>query len=72
MFREWCPHVARICIDQYVYYRDDKEWEQSIALSKNDFADNVLEKVEGFDSFNMENFKLILDVIQEILDGPEK
>jgi len=54
-------------IDSGVYKRDDLEMKNSIALSKNDFAENILNDIEGFNNFNIENFKLIFDVIDKIV-----
>jgi len=51
-----------------VYYIDDDEKkENNIALSKNDFTNNIINDVEGFDDFDIENFKLIFDVIEKIV-----
>ncbi len=57
--------------DKKVYFIDDKEWENNIALSKNDFTNNVVNDVEGFDDFDIEYFKLIFDVIMEIVNEGE-
>jgi RNA-directed DNA polymerase len=40
----------------------------NVALAKNDFAENILNKVKGFDSFTFEHFKLVFNTIQEILE----
>ncbi|AMP97879.1 hypothetical protein AY601_0940 [Pedobacter cryoconitis] len=40
----------------------------NFALSKNQFAENIFNKVDGFDSFNFEAFKLIFDNIQTVID----
>jgi len=53
-------------IDSAVYFMSDYKLENSIALSKNDFAENILNDVDGFNNFDIENFKLIFDVIKEI------
>ena len=37
-------------------------------LSKNDFAKNIYNDVEGFDNFDIENFRLIFDVIGKIVN----
>ncbi|WP_085876001.1 hypothetical protein [Peptoniphilus vaginalis] len=36
-------------------------------LSKNDFAENVLKEVDGFDKLNIVEFKKIFDIIEQIL-----
>lgn len=36
-------------------------------LSKNGFAENVLKEVDGFDKFNIVEFKKIFDIIEQIL-----
>lgn len=54
--------------DKKVYLRDDIEWSNNIALSKNDFTNNVINDIEGFNNFEIENFKLIFDVIQDIVN----
>jgi len=51
-----------------VYYIDDEKCENNIALSKNDFTNNIIDDVEGFDNFDIENFKLIFDVIEKIVN----
>jgi hypothetical protein len=55
--------------DKKVYLKSDNGWENNIALSKNDFTNNVINDVEGFDNFDIEHFKLIFDVISEIIDN---
>ena len=55
--------------DKKVYLIDDKEWENNIALSKNDFTNNVINDIEGFNNFDIENFKLIFDVIVKVVDN---
>ncbi|MFD3165456.1 reverse transcriptase domain-containing protein [Herpetosiphon sp. NSE202] len=49
-------------IDSHVYNSN----EDNVALSKNDFASNILNQKEGFDNFSIHNFKLIFDIIQDI------
>lgn len=39
-----------------------------ITLSKNDFAENVLKEVDGFDKLNIIEFKKIFDIIKQILN----
>jgi len=51
-----------------VYYISDEECENNIALSKNDFTNNIINDVEGFDNFNIGYFKLIFDVIEKIVN----
>ena len=41
--------------------------ENVFSLSKNDFCDNVVNDIENFNDFNFENFKLIIDIIDEII-----
>lgn len=55
-------------IDSNVYELEDAEWKNSIALSKNDFAENILHKKEGFENIDFENFRKIFDIIQDILN----
>lgn len=38
-----------------------------ITLSKNDFAENVLKEIDGFDKLNIVEFKKIFDIIEQIL-----
>jgi hypothetical protein len=54
--------------DKKVYLRDDIKWENNIALSKNDFTNNIINERKGFNSFDIDNFKLIFDVIEEIVN----
>lgn len=65
-------------IDNKVYHIDNMEinrknvfkyqTKNNIALSKNDFAQNVLSKVEDFGKIKFDNFSLILDVIERIMN----
>jgi len=36
-------------------------------MSKNNFVENILNRVEGFDSFNFHEFKLIFNNIRHIV-----
>lgn len=42
----------------------------SLAMSKNDFAENVRSGVAGFDKFGFDSFRLVFQVLQEILALP--
>jgi RNA-directed DNA polymerase len=59
----------QIVIDNAVFKSDDPEWDTSIALTKNDFAENILNDVAGFDEFNFDKYKLIFDIIKDIVKG---
>ena len=50
--------------------RDKKKPKTNLALSKMSFAENILDKVEGFNQMNFDNFRLIFDVVKKILDEP--
>ena len=50
--------------------RDKKKPKTNLALPKMDFAENILNKVEGFDQMNFDNFRLIFDVVKKILNEP--
>jgi RNA-directed DNA polymerase len=54
--------------DKKVFIRDDIKKENNIALSKNYFTNNIINEVEGFDNFDIDNFKLIFDVIEKIVN----
>ncbi|EJS83104.1 hypothetical protein, partial [Pasteurella multocida] len=54
-------------IDEAVYEKLDLEMSKSIALSKNEFAENILNQKNGFETMNFENFRLILNVISDIV-----
>jgi len=58
-----------VIIDQYVYQKDDLKYEHSVALSKNDFANNIFLKKENFTEINFQNFSLIFDVLNEIIQS---
>ena len=52
-----------------VYKIDDEEKkENNIALSKNKFSENIYYDIEGFDNFDIKNFRLIFDVIEGIVN----
>ena len=55
-------------ISEPVYAIDDEECKHSLLLSKNDFTKYIENEVEGFDNFDIENFKLIFDVIESIIN----
>lgn len=46
----------------------DKEPRENIALSKMDFANNILNKKQGFDKFSFCNFIEIFKIIKQIID----
>lgn len=45
-----------------------KEPRENIALSKMDFANNILNKKQGFDKFSFDNFIEIFKIIKQIID----
>ncbi len=54
-------------IDEKVFLKEDLANLHSKALSKNTFAENILNETNGFENFNFENFNLIFNVINDIL-----
>ncbi len=54
-------------VKKNVYSINDTECKKNLLLSKNDFAENIIENRFGFDNFDIRNFKLIFDVIEKIL-----
>lgn len=56
--------------NRQVYDINDDECEKNLALTKMDFAENILYRVAGFDKMNFDNFRLIFDVVKKILDEP--
>ena len=50
--------------------RDKKKPKTNLALSKMSFAENILNKVEGFDQMNFDNFQLIFNLVKKILSEP--
>lgn len=46
-----------------------KEPRENIALSKMDFANNILNKKQGFDKFSFHNFIEIFKIIKQIIDN---
>lgn len=60
-------------IDDRVYeIQCDLEEKKSIALSKNDFADLILNKDCFADGIDFSNFDLIFSIIREIVNNPDK
>ena len=57
-----------VIIDEKVYKSNDLEHKDSLALSKNNFAEYILKEKNGFTSFDIENFKKIFNVIKKIID----
>lgn len=56
-------------IDEKVYKKEDLEQKHSIALTKNDFAELVLNSTEFTTDFDFSNFNKIFDVIRSIIYG---
>ncbi|WP_160116242.1 ATP-binding protein [Legionella busanensis] len=56
----------QIIIDKGVYDSKDLSWSKSLALSKSDFANNILKGEKNFNNVNFDNFRKILDVIKTI------
>jgi predicted ATP-binding protein involved in virulence len=57
-----------VIIDEKVYKSYDLEHKNSLALTKNSFAENILNDVSDFNSLDIEEFKKIFDVIEKIID----
>lgn len=57
-----------VIIDEKVYKSDDLEHKNSLALTKNSFAENILNDVSDFNSLDIEEFKKIFNVIEKIID----
>lgn len=55
-------------IDSAVYKFEERESKKNIALSKNEFAENILNNNQNFTNIDFENFRKIFDVIQAILN----
>lgn len=58
----------RAIIDSNVFCDTDRAQENSVALSKNNFAENILNGEEGFQDFDFSNFSKIFDVVRMIID----
>ncbi|OZN48276.1 AAA family ATPase [Gallibacterium anatis] len=56
-----------VVIDEDVYRLDDKEMKNSIALTKNNFAECILKEHKNFKDMDFSNFRKIIDVIREII-----
>ncbi|SDI46623.1 hypothetical protein [Desulfosporosinus hippei] len=52
-----------------IYFYNDKT---NIALSKNNFAEYILKKVEPFDRISINSFSLVFDVLSEIQNDSKK
>ena len=59
-------------IDNKVFERDDLEQKNNIALTKNDFANLVLNDSEFAKDFDFSDFKKIFSLIKEIIELPNK
>lgn len=59
-------------IDDKVFKRDDLEQKNNIALTKNDFANLVLNDSEFAKDFDFSDFKKIFSLIKEIIELPNK
>ena len=56
-------HESERIIDNDVFDADGN----SLALSKEHFSENVLERVAPFNEMNFEGFQLLLDKLKEVL-----
>lgn len=75
------PEKPNLVIDQEVYYKSEEfsiknksDLNKNIenlkkvrVLSKNQFAENILNNVKPFDSISKENFKIFFDLLREVL-----
>jgi hypothetical protein len=67
-----CMDLNKVCratvtiVDDKVFNRES----ENVALSKNDFADYILNRVVPFDNFGVSEFARVFDVIAEILTLP--
>ena len=57
-----------VIIDDIVFSLDDEDCKTNLALSKNDFAEKILNSEKDFDSFDIENFRKIFDVVLKIFE----
>lgn len=60
-----CGEKSIHILDNDVFMQDDEE--TNVALSKNKFCDNIIDKVDNFKDFDYKNFNLIIEMIDEIL-----
>lgn len=60
-----CGEKSISILDSEIYLLNDEH--KNIALSKNDFADNILNEIAPFDNINYENFKSVFEIIDEII-----
>ncbi len=66
-----CTHVNKLQARNKLFIFDDgvfNSTRENLALSKNSFANNVLNGVEGFSDFDFSEFTKIFDVISRILE----
>lgn len=57
----------QVIIDSLVYSIADIDCDNSLALSKNNFSENIYNSEENFDDIDFKNFKLIFDIVDEII-----
>lgn len=60
-----CGEKSISILDSEIYFIKDEY--KNISLSKNDFADNILNEITPFDKISYENFKCIFEIIDEII-----
>mgnify|MGYP000919451425 CR=1 FL=1 len=56
----------QVIIDSGVFKADDLEWQSSVALSKNNFAEYILNKEVAFSDIQFTNFKKIFEIIKTL------
>lgn len=61
--------TKQVIIDSGVYQTQDPEWTKSVALSKNNFAEYILQKEGKFSEIDFSNFRKIFEIIKTISIG---
>jgi predicted ATP-binding protein involved in virulence len=64
-FKDYTEDTKSKIIDTEVFDENDK----NIALTKNHFAENILQEKEGFKNFNVNEFCKIFDIIEKIINS---
>lgn len=55
-------------LDNHEIIQDFETEERVMMLSKNEFADCILEKKEGFENIDFENFRPLLELLKEVIE----
>jgi len=70
--KDKCGKESYKIIDSDCFVASIKDEDENIAMSKDDFANNIISEVDEFKNINFQGFKLLFEVISEIIELEDK